>query len=377
MADKRDYYEVLGLNKGAGDDEIKKAYRSLAKKYHPDANPDSTEAEAKFKEVREAYEVLSDDTKRATYDQYGHSAFESGAGGGSGFGGGFSSYDMNDIFEMFTGGDIFGGGRRRQGPRRGSDVSYNQQITFEEAFFGTTKSVTIPMQDTCDTCKGTGAKPGTVAENCRHCNGTGREKVHQQTMFGYITQERACGICRGAGKIIKEPCQTCAGKGKVRKNKTFEVNIPKGINNNQSIRLSELGEPGEKGGPSGDVIIVVFVKPHNVFKRDNDNIYLDIPITFAQAALGDELSIPTMEGDEKYTLKPGTQTGTVAVIRGKGFPNVRNGRSLGDLHVTFQITVPTKLTEKQRQKLKEFADEMGEETKAHKRSFFEKFTNRE
>jgi len=369
MADKRDYYEVLGVQKNAGDDEIKKAYRNLAKKYHPDANP-SPDAETKFKEASEAYEILSDEKKRAAYDQYGHSAFS--GGGGSGFSGAGFEFDMGDIFESFFGGDIFGGGRRRQGPRRGADVTAQMNITFDEAFFGAVKEISLQMQENCEICGGTGAKPGTVPESCRHCNGSGRERVQQQSVFGYVTSERTCAVCRGEGKIVRDPCQPCMGRGKQRKTKTLQVNIPKGIDSGQSIRLSGKGEPGEKGGPHGDLLIGVQVRPHKIFKREGSNIYLNVPITFVQAALGDEISIPTMEQDEKYTIKPGTQPGAVAVIRGKGFANVKNNRVTGDLVVTLNVAVPTKLNERQKNKLREFADEMDEEFKDQKKTLFEK-----
>ncbi|MDR1689054.1 MAG: molecular chaperone DnaJ [Clostridiales bacterium] len=373
MADKRDYYEVLGVSKEAGTDEIKSAYRKLAKKYHPDANPNNPEAEAKFKEASEAYSVLSDDQKRATYNQFGHSAFD-GTGGANGFGGfsGGFDFDMSDILGSFFGGggDIFGGRGRRNGPRRGADVSYNMQITFEESYFGGTKDVTLKMVENCPTCAGTGAAPGTTAESCKKCNGTGRERVQQQTMFGYMSTERECSACRGTGKIIKTPCETCAGKGRVRKEKTFQITIYKGIDNGQKIVLSGKGEPGERGGPNGDLIIVFYVKPHEYFVRNGLDLHIDYPISFTQAALGDEISVPTMEGTHTYTVKPGTQTGTVAHIRGKGMPNVKNNKAVGDLIITLGVTVPTKLTEKQKQKLKEFAEEMGSDVKEQKKSWF-------
>jgi len=375
MADKRDYYDVLGVPKEAKADEIKSAYRKLAKKYHPDANPNNPEAEAKFKEASEAYAVLSDDEKRSAYNQFGHSAFD-GASGGAGAGFSNFSFDMGDIFETFFGGggDIFGGGRsRRQGPRKGQSLTYNMKITFEESYFGGTKEITLPMIENCPTCGGTGAKPGTVAEACKKCGGTGRETVQQQTMFGYMASERACSACRGEGKIIKTPCLICAGKGKVRKSKTLEITIYRGIDNGQKIILSGKGEPGEHGGPNGDLIIVFYVSPHEYFKRKEHNLHLDVPITFAQAALGGEITVPTMTGTEKYTVKSGTQTGTVAYIRGKGMPNVKNSKSMGDLIITLNIEVPTKLTDKQKQKLKEFAEEMSQtETKEPKKSWFKK-----
>ncbi len=375
MADKRDYYEVLGVNKGADDGEIKKAYRRMAKQYHPDVNPDNKEAEAKFKEASEAYEVLSDQQKRAAYDQMGHAAFEQGAGGGGGFYGG-EGFDMGDIFETFFGGGSFGGfggnGRRKQGPRRGADLQSSLTITFEEAVFGCQKDIQIAVNDTCQSCSGSGAKPGTVAESCRHCGGSGQERVHQQTMFGTMTSVRTCTVCRGEGKVIKEPCTTCRGTGKVRKSKTLQVSVPKGIDNGQTIRLAGNGEPGEKGGPSGDLLITIRVQPHAFFKRDGYQLYLEVPITFVQAALGDEITIPTLTGQEKQTIKAGTQTGTTLVLKGKGVPSVRNPRVTGDLIVTLKVLVPTALTDRQKDLLKAFADEMGDEYKDHKKGFFDK-----
>ncbi len=378
MADKRDYYETLEVGKQATDDDLKKAYRKLAKQYHPDANPGNKEAEAKFKEISEAYAVLSDAQKRAAYDQYGHSAFDPSAGGAGGGFYGNVNFDMNDIFESIFGGggfgDIFGsgGGRRRSGPRHGADIYINLQIKFEEAVFGTVKEIQVPTNEVCGTCKGSGAKPGTVAENCRQCNGSGQERVQQQTMFGIMQSVRTCSACRGEGKIIKDPCITCRGAGKVCITKTLQVTIPKGIDNGQSIRLVGKGEPGEKGGPPGDLLITVYVTSHKVYTRDGMNLYIDVPITFVQAALGYDIIIPTLDGEEKYTVKPGTQTGTVVTIKGKGVPNVKNNRVVGDLVAKLNVTVPKELTERQKQLLREFADDMPEEFKDHKKGFSDK-----
>lgn len=377
MAGKTDYYELLGLQKGASEDEIKKAYRKMAKKYHPDANQNSKEAEEKFKEVSQAYEILSDPQKKATYDQFGHSAFENGGAGG----GGYQQYgDMDDIFESFFGGgfgDIFGGGRgRRNGPRRGPDIQTHINITFEESYFGVKKNITLPMMESCDTCNGTGAKAGTHPENCRNCNGTGQERVEQQTVFGTMASVRTCSVCRGDGKIVRDPCNTCHGKGKVKRSKTFEVNIPRGIDNGQSIRLAEKGEPGERGGKNGDLLLNISVQKHDHFVRKGNNIYLDIPISFVQASLGAELVIPTMEGTEKYTVKGGTQPGTVATIKGKGFPSVKNNRVFGDLIFTVKVIVPTNLSEKQKELLRQFAQDSGDEIKESKKGIFSKLKDK-
>lgn len=381
MADKRDYYEVLGVGKDATEAEIKKAYRKVAKKYHPDANPDNKEAEAKFKEAGEAYEVLSDAQKRAAYDRYGHSAFENGAGGGAGGFGGFSGgVNMGDIFENIFGGDfggfgdIFGGSssRRKTGPRRGADIQSNMQISFEEAMFGTEKEVSMNVTEKCGACKGTGAKAGTVAENCKRCGGTGQESVVQQTMFGTIRKSRTCSACQGEGKIIKEPCPECKGKGKVKVNKKIKISIPRGIDNGQSIRKSGFGEAGDRGGQNGDLYVTIYVKPHKNFVRRENNIYLDVPISFVQAALGDELIIPTIDGEERYTLKPGTQPEDTAVLKGKGAYNVRNNKYRGDQIIKFKVTIPTKLTDRQRELLREFSGNVSGSSEKRSKTFGEK-----
>lgn len=372
MASKRDYYEVLGIQKGASDAEIKKAFRTQAKKYHPDNNPGNSEAEAKFKEVNEAYEVLKDPQKRATYDQYGHAAFENGgagAGGAGGFGG-FGGMDFSDIFEGFGFGDIFGGGsRRRNGPRKGRDMQINVTLTFEEAVFGCKKEVRIPVTESCSECHGSGCKPGTYAETCSRCRGTGQEVVTQQTPFGMMQTQRPCSACGGEGKVIKTPCTKCGGKGHITAEKSVTIDIPKGIAHGQSIRKTGLGGAGERGGQNGDLYVAITVMPHKTFVRDGNNILVDVPISMTQAALGDEITIPTIDGDEKYTVKPGTQPGDTFTMKGKGVFNVRNPKLRGDEIVTFKVVIPSRLTDRQKSLLREFAELSGE---GKKEGFFDK-----
>ena len=375
MAEKRDYYEVLGVERNATDQDIKRAYRRLAKKYHPDVNPGDKEAEAKFKEASEAYAVLSDEEKRAKYDQFGHSAFE-GAGGGDGGFGGFGGFgDMGDIFgDIF--GDLFGGGsgrRTKNGPTRGQDVQSSLDITFTEAAFGCKKNVELWVFDNCDQCNGTGAKAGTKPETCPNCHGSGQMRVQQQTMFGAMTSVRTCSTCGGTGKIIKEKCTRCNGGGRIKVKKTFEVNIPAGIDTGQSIRMSGKGEPGAQGGPNGDLFITVTIRPHPFFSRQGYDVYCSVPISFAQAALGDELEIPTIDGKAQYTIEEGTQTGTRFRLRGKGIPYLRNSNQRGDQYVTVNVEVPKKLNDKQKELLRHFASDMGEDdVHGQKKSFFQK-----
>lgn len=371
---KRDYYDILGVGKSASESDIKKAYRKLAKQYHPDANPGNQEAEAKFKEATEAYEVLSDSQKRQTYDQFGHSAFD---GAGAGGAGGFSGMDMGDIFETFFGGSGFesffgGGGSRRRGPSRGADLQYNLTISFEEAIFGCNKEISFNADDTCEVCSGTGAKPGTSTQTCRTCGGSGQERVVQRTMFGNMQTIRECRTCSGQGTTVKDPCNKCGGKGIVRKNKTITVEIPKGINQGQSVRKAGMGAPGEKGGENGDLLITINILPHPTFVRQNNDIYVEVPISIIQATLGDEIKIPTIDGDEIYSLKAGTQPETVVTLKGKGVFNVRNPKIRGNQIIKFKVQVPTKLTERQKELLKEFADEGGSNTYTRKEGFFEK-----
>lgn len=368
---KRDYYEVLGISKSASKDEIKKAYRKLSKKYHPDINKEPDAAE-KFKEVKEAYETLSDDQKRAHYDQFGHTDPNQGFDGFGGAGADFSSFGgFEDIFNTFFGG---GGSRRRDpnAPRQGADLQYTMTISFEEAAFGKETDIEIPREETCETCHGTGAKPGTNPETCQHCNGTGQLNVEQNTPFGRIVNRRVCHYCNGTGKEIKHKCSTCGGTGKVRKRRKIHVKIPAGIDDGQQLRMAGQGETGTNGGPAGDLYVVFHVRDHEFFERDGDDIFCEMPITFVQAALGDEIEVPTLHGKVKLKIPAGTQTGTKFRLKGKGVPNVR-GYGVGDQHILVRIITPTKLTDKQRQLLREFADISGSVPLGeHEQGFFAK-----
>lgn len=358
MAEKRDYYEVLGVERGADDATLKKAYRKLAKKYHPDMNPGDQEAEQKFKEATEAYGILSDPEKRRTYDQYGHAAFENGgAGQGGGFGGfDFNGADMGDIFgDIF--GDLFGGGRSRRannGPMRGANLRAVVHITFQEAVFGCEKELELTLKDTCSTCHGTGAKPGTSPETCSKCHGTGQVTYTQQSMFGMVRNVQTCPDCNGTGKIIKEKCTDCRGTGFTASRKKIQVSIPAGIDDGQSIRIREKGEPGTNGGPRGDLLVEVQVARHPIFQRQDMNIFSTAPITYAQAALGGKIRINTVDGDVEYEVKPGTQTDTKIRLRGKGVPSLRNKNVRGDHYVTLVVQVPTKLSEEAKEALRAF-----------------------
>jgi len=361
MADsKRDYYEVLGVSKTATDDEIKKAYRQTAKKYHPDMNPGDKEAEAKFKEASEAYAVLSDADKRRQYDQFGHAAFEQG-GGGAGGGFDFSGMDMGDIFGDIFGSFFGGGGGRRSnpnGPQKGANVRAGIRIKFEEAVFGTEKELDITLKEKCETCQGSGAKPGSSAETCGKCGGKGRVIFTQQSLFGTIRNEQACPECRGTGKIIKEKCTDCHGNGYVAKRKTIQVSVPAGIDHGQSIRIRGKGEPGINGGEQGDLLVEVAVSDHPIFQRDGYDIYSTAPMSFTQAALGGDVRISTVDGDILYTVKPGTQTDFKIRLRGKGVPTLRDKNTRGDHYVTLVVQVPQKLTAEQKELLEKFADSM-------------------
>lgn len=371
MADKRDYYEVLGVQKGASDDEIKKAFRRMSKQYHPDLNPGNKEAEEKFKEVNEAYQVLSDPDKKSKYDQFGHAGVDPNFGAGSSYGG--AGFDFGDIF-----GDIFGGfgggfgGGRRNGPKRGSDIRRVIDISFEEAAFGCTKQMNIQAQEKCDTCGGTGAKKGTTVTTCSACNGTGRVKTQQRTILGYMTTETTCPQCHGEGKIIKEPCRDCRGTGTIRRNKTIEVQIPAGIDDNQTIQLSGKGEAGSKGGPNGDLLITVRVRPHEIFQRRGNDVFINMPISFVEAALGATVKVPTIDGGcVELNIPEGTQMGSRFRMKGKGIPYLRS-KSRGDQYVTVEVEVPRNLTSKQKEILKDFDEDKNYK---QKKNWYDKIKN--
>lgn len=354
MAEKRDYYEVLGVSKGASDSEIKSAYRKLAKKYHPDTNPGDKDAEAKFKEASEAYAVLSDADKRRQYDQFGHAAFDGGAGGGGGFD--FSGMDMGDIFgDIF--GDFFGGGRSRSqnnGPMKGQNIRTSVRITFEEACFGVDKEIDVTLKEECASCHGTGAKPGTSPETCKKCGGKGQVVFTQQSLFGVVRNVQSCPDCHGTGKIIKERCSDCSGSGYISKRKKISVSIPAGIDDGQCVRIRDKGEPGVNGGQRGDLLVEVMVSRHPIFQRQDRDIFSTSPITFAQAALGGDVRIKTVDGEVIYNVKPGTQTNTRVRLRNKGVPSLRNKQVRGDHYVTLVVEVPTKMNDEQKELLKEF-----------------------
>jgi molecular chaperone DnaJ len=361
----RDYYEVLGISKDASKEEIKKAYRKLSKKFHPDINKEA-DASKKFQEVKEAYEVLSDDQKRAQYDQFGHQDPNQG------FGGGFSGtegFGFDDIFSTF-----FGGGTRRRdpnAPRKGDDLQYSMTIDFLDAVFGQETEIEIPKDETCDTCDGSGAKPGTRKKTCPHCEGSGQLNVAQDTPFGRMVNRRACHHCEGTGEIIEEKCTTCRGAGKVRKIKKIKVTVPAGVDDGQQLRVSGQGGPGINGGPAGDLYVLFRVKPHKQFIRDGDDIHLELPITYPQAALGDEIEVPTISGKVKLKIPAGTQNGARFRLRGKGVQNV-HGYGVGDQHITVKVKVPSKLSEKQKQLLREFAEISGDIPEEQGSSLFDK-----
>ena len=377
MADKRDYYEVLGVAKTATDAELKSAYRKLAKKYHPDLNKDNKEAEEKFKEVNEAYEVLSDSSKRQKYDQFGHAGVDPNFGAGGGYGGygggfGFEDFDIGDIFGSFFGGGFGGGGAsRRNAPTRGESLRVNLVLSFEEAAFGCTKEINITKTDKCSKCGGSGAESGTTAETCSTCHGTGSVKTTRRTPLGVISSSGVCPTCGGSGKIIKTPCKSCGGSGKERVSKKLSIKIPAGIDEGQTIPLRGEGNVGSNGGPNGDVLVTVSIRPHHILMRDGTTIHCEVPITFTQAVLGAEIEVPTLDGKVKYSIPEGTQTGTVFRLRGKGVP-VLNSSRRGDQLVRVNIEVPKNLNKKQKDLLHEFAKSVGDESYTERKSFFEK-----
>ena len=375
MAEKRDYYEVLGVSKNASEDEIKRAYKKLARKYHPDMNPGDKEAEEKFKEVNEANEVLSNPEKKAKYDQFGFAGVDPnyGAGqGGYGGAGGFDFGDLGDNFGSFFGGGFGGGGRRNpNAPQRGESIRASLSVEFTEAAFGCEKSITIDRFEQCPTCKGKGCAPGTTPEVCTQCHGTGTVTQAQRTPFGMMQSQTVCPKCRGKGQIIHQPCPDCRGAGVVRKRRTIQVNIPAGIDNGQTISLRGQGHSGKNGGPAGDLLITVMVRPHEIFRRDGTAVFCEAPITFTQAVLGGTLEIPTIDGKVKYDIPEGTQTGTVFRLRGKGIP-VLNGRGRGDQYVTVNIETPRNLNREQKEALKKFSESLGEGNYEKHKNFFGK-----
>lgn len=375
-AEKRDYYEVLGVDKSASEDEIKRAYKKMARKYHPDLNPDNKEAEEKFKEVNEAYEVLSDSDKKSRYDQFGFAGVDSnygaGAGGGAYDAGGFDFGDLGDIFGSFFGGG-FGGGQRRSpnAPQRGESIRASVSIDFTEAAFGCEKEVTLERSEQCATCGGNGCAPGTTPEICPDCRGSGTVQTRRQTPMGVFASTSPCRKCGGTGRIIHQPCPDCRGSGAVRKRRTIKISIPAGIDHGQTISLRGQGNAGKNGGPAGDLLITVMVRPHELFRRDGTDVFCEAPITFTQAVLGAELEIPTIDGKVKYSIPEGTQTGTVFRLKGKGIP-VLNGRGRGDQYVTVTIETPRNLNREQKDALRKFSEALGEGNYEKHKGFFKK-----
>ena len=378
MADKRDYYEVLGVNKGASDDEIKKAYRKKAKEFHPDLHPGDAEAERNFKEAAEAYDVLSDKDKKARYDQFGHAGvdpnFGGGQGGGNPFGGGFGGFDfgdLGDIFGSMFGGGFGGGGRNPNAPRRGSDVEVNVVLSFEEAAKGCKKTIKVTRIENCKECSGSGAEKGTSATTCSACRGSGRVTVQQRTPIGYVQTQRACDKCGGAGKIIEKPCKACSGKGKIRHTVDRDIDIPAGIDDGQAFSIRGGGNVGTNGGPDGDLIIEVAVRPHPFFERNGYDVFCEIPVTFAQAALGAEITVPTLDGKVKFNIHEGTQPGERFKLRDKGIKRL-NYSGKGDQYVIISVEVPNDLSKKQKELLRAFEEATDDKNYKKKKTFFDK-----
>lgn len=373
---KRDFYEVLGVPREASDEEIKKAYRQLARKLHPDVNKDDPKAEDKFKEANEAYEILSDSQKRAAYDRFGHAGVDpsQGMGGGAAGAGGFGGFEgFGDIFDMFFGGGGMGGSRRRTGPQRGADVRMEMHINLEDAAAGVKKHLEVPLTETCGTCHGNGAKPGTPIRTCSVCGGTGQVKVSQNTLFGQFVNVRTCEKCGGEGKTAETPCTDCNGRGLVRNRKRIEVNVPSGISHGSGLRIPGAGEAGLNGGSTGDLIVIVKIRPHKLFRREGDDLHRDLTISFTQATLGAKLSVDTLDGQAELNVPEGTQSGAVLKLKGQGVPRL-GGRGRGDLFVRVQITTPSQLTAEQRDILKELAKSFGEEP-PEEGGFFNKVKN--
>ena len=374
---KRDYYEVLGVQKGASEEEIKKAYKKMARKYHPDLNPGDKDAEEKFKEVNEAYEVLSDSEKKARYDQFGFAGVDPNFGaGGGGYGGGagFDFGDLGDIFGSFFGGG-FGGGQTRRNPnapQRGESIRMNLTISFEEAAFGCEKELELDRYESCETCRGSGAAPGTSPETCPDCGGSGVVQTRRQTPMGVFASTAPCSRCGGRGRIIKEPCKDCRGSGMVRRRRKIQASVPAGIDNGQTISIRGQGHAGTNGGPAGDLLVTITVRPHELFRREGTSVLCEAPITFPQAVLGAELEIPTIDGKVKYDIPEGTQSGTTFRLKGKGIPAL-NGRGRGDQYVTVYIETPRNLNREQKEALKKFAEAVGENNYEERKSFFRKF----
>lgn len=383
MSDKRDYYEVLGVQKNASDAEIKKGWKKMCLKWHPDRNPDNLqEAEGKMKEINEAYDILKDPQKKAAYDQYGHAAFEQGTGAGAGaggfggfggFGGGFGG-DMGDIFDMFFNGGAGGGRSRRNAPERGADLRYDIDIEFEEAAFGVKKEINVPRTETCETCNGSGAAKGTSPETCPECHGSGQVQKAVNTPFGRMVSAHPCGRCSGDGKIVKTPCKDCGGKGIRRVQRRISVNIPAGVDNGSRIRIAGGGQAGLRGGGSGDLYVYVSVRPHSIFQRDGYDVMCEVPVSFVQATLGDEIEVPTLQGKVKMNIPAGTQSGKVLRLKGKGIKFLR-GDGTGDQHVKIKVLTPQKLSERQKELLKEFGELSGEKVNPEQTSFFKKVKN--
>ncbi len=380
MADKRDYYEVMGVPKNASEDEVKKAYRKLAKEYHPDLNPGDKNAEAKFKEVNEAYEVLSDKDKRARYDQFGHAGVDPNFGGGAGGSPFQGDFDFGDIFNSVFGGGFGGFGGRQanpNAPRRGSDAEAVIDVTFEEAAKGCKKTVTYQRVEDCADCHGSGAKAGTSPAACSNCGGSGQVRVNQRTPFGVVQTMRTCDKCKGKGKIIDSPCKSCGGTGKNRRQKTLEINVPAGVADDQLLRVSGQGNSGTNGGPTGDLLLGIHVHPHPIFERKGNDIWCEIPITFTQAALGDEVVVPTLDGDVSYQVHEGTQPGDIFKLKNKGIENL-TGRGRGDQYVRVTIEVPKNLSKEQKEILQQFEATASDKNYQKRKSFREKlFGNKE